>query len=252
MDMKVFEDYAYYYNLFYENKDYSNEALYIHKLIQNYNKGTRNILDLGCGTGKHDLELSKLRYKVHGIDLSSTMIEQALRNEDGNKLSFKVDDIREYRDDIKYDAVISLFHVMSYQCTNEDLERAFKTAYEALNVGGIFIFDCWYGPGVLTDPPVVRIKRVENEKYYIIRLAEPKTDTVNNVVDVNYDVLITDKVSGVTKNIKEIHRMRYLFKPEIEYIMKKVGFKLLDCFEFGKTEMLTNDSWYGCFVGVKI
>ena len=64
--MEVFKDYAYYYNLFYGDKDYSHEAEQVKKLICEYgvNKEVSTILDMGCGTGKHDFELCKLGYQV--------------------------------------------------------------------------------------------------------------------------------------------------------------------------------------------
>ena len=46
--------------------------------------------------------------------------------------------------------------------TNADLLAAFATAREHLNPGGVFIFDCWYGPAVLAERPSVRIKRMED------------------------------------------------------------------------------------------
>ena len=41
----------------------------------------------------------------------------------------------------KYDVVISLFHVMSYQNNNEKILKAFSTAKKHLKANGIFIFD---------------------------------------------------------------------------------------------------------------
>ena len=40
----------------------------------------------------------------------------------------------------------------------------FKTAAKHLKQNGVFIFDFWYGPGVLTDPPALRQKRLENNE----------------------------------------------------------------------------------------
>ena len=48
-----------------------------------------------------------------------------------------------------------------------------STAAKHLKPNGVFIFDFWYGPGVLTDPPVVRLKRLENEEIEVLRIAEP-------------------------------------------------------------------------------
>ena len=42
------------------------------------------------------------------------------------------------------------------------------TARSLVAPGGIFIFDFWYGPAVLADPPAVRIKRLENERMKVL------------------------------------------------------------------------------------
>ena len=73
-------------------------------------------------------------YIVHGVDLSEAMLARAeerkaaLPPEVAARLSFIYGDMRTVRTGETYDAVISLFHVMSYQTTNADLEAAFETA----------------------------------------------------------------------------------------------------------------------------
>ena len=42
----------------------------------NYNKATK-ILDIGCGTGRHSIELAKRGYQVTGIDLSESQLKRA-------------------------------------------------------------------------------------------------------------------------------------------------------------------------------
>lgn len=249
--MKVFEDYAYYYNLFYGDKDYIQEAKYIHDLIQKNNNKSKSLLNLGCGTGRHDLEFNKLGYTVHGIDLSDNMIKQALKNNIKDNLTFEVADIRNYKSNKKYDVVTSLFHVMSYQWINEDLEAAFRTAYNHLEKEGLFMFDCWYGPGVLTDRPAVRVKRIEDENYHVIRIAEPEMNAEKNLVHVNYQILVTEKETGITKEIKETHRMRYLFTPEVEYILNRIGFKNVRTYEYGNENKPTYKSWNAVFIASK-
>src|ERR1051325_10396521 len=84
---------------------------------------------------------------------------QALHAE---RVRFVKGDARNVRLGRRFGAVISLFHVMSYQTTNEDLSASFITAREHLERGGIFLFDCWYGPGVLTDRPSVTVKHLSD------------------------------------------------------------------------------------------
>ena len=220
--MEVFGNYARYYNLLYKDKDYAAEAQFIHQLLKTHAPATQSILELGCGTGKHAALLAELGYEVYGVDLSADMLEQAekrlptLNPEVASKLKFSQGDVRTVRVDRQFDAVISLFHVFSYQTTNQDLEAAFATAKAHLKPGGLLIFDCWYGPAELSDRPTVRVKRLEDEEIIVTRIAEPVIYPNDNLVDVNYQVFIKNKATGTVEEVQELHKMRYLFKPEID------------------------------------
>ncbi len=233
--MTVFGNYARYYNLLYRDKDYAREAQFIHELLQIHAPNTRSILELGCGTGTHALLLAKKGYEVHGVDLSHEMLQQAsdrfsgLPQELASRLAFSHGDIRTLRLERQFDAIISLFHVMSYQITNEDLDAAFATAKAHLKPGGVLIFDCWYGPAVLSDRPTVRIKRLEDEEISITRISEPVMYPNQNLVDVNFQVFIKAKNSGVVEEIQETHRLRYLFKPEIDWLLADFQFEPIEC-----------------------
>ncbi len=99
---------------------------------------------------------------------------------------------------------------------------------EHLKPGGIFIFDVWYGPAVLSDRPSVRVKRLEDNQIAITRIAEPVMYPNDNLVDVNYQVFIQDKSNGEVEELKETHRMRYLFKPEVELLMQELQMELVN------------------------
>ena len=225
--MTVFNEYARYYDLLYQNKDYSGEAEYIHGLIQTRAAGSKSILNLGCGSGRHDRELVMRGYSVTGIDISEEMLMVARNAAEGHRLlKYQHGDIRYIRLEEKFDVVVSLFHVMSYQTSNDDLLGSFRTAHEHLKPGGLFVFDCWYGPGVLTDLPSVRVKELENDALKITRIAKPKLCPNENIVDIDYHIFIRDKCSGRMDEIRENHRMRYLFVPEIIECGKVNNFKI--------------------------
>ena len=252
--MSVFNSYARYYDLLYKDKDYEAEGTYVHKLIQHYAPGANLILDLGCGTGAHAKVLAEKGYTLHGVDSSSEMLESATRrlsdlNRDlATKLSFSQGDIRTVRIDTKYDVVLALFHVMSYQTTNDDLMASFSTVRHHLRRGGIFIFDCWYGPAVLSEKPAVRVKQLEDERIFVHRIAEPVMHPGKNTVDVNYQVIIKDKLNMHVEELREVHRMRYLFNPEIELFSSMHELKLLDNFEWMSGKEPGFDTWGVCFV----
>lgn len=255
--MEVFQDYAYYYNAFYRDKDYREEAGQIVQLLERFGNHGKQILNFGCGTGKHDIELYKLGYQCTGIDLSPVMIDEAKRNaefcqEGGTKMVFSVADIRQYEAERKYDAVISLFHVMSYQNSNEDILNAFISARKALENGGIFLFDTWYGPGVLSDKPVVRVKEVEDEENRLIRVARPVMYDKENKVEVHYEVFVMNKKTSNVKVIQEVHSMRYFFRPELELLLKEAGFELIDNLDGQSLQETDYDSWTSYFIAKAI
>lgn len=182
--------------------------------------------------------------------MSPLMIETAVKIAEKENLNihFSVADIRKFIPERKYDAVISLFHVMSYQNTNDDILSVFRSARASLNEGGLLLFDAWYGPGVLSDKPCVRVREAEDENKKLIRIARPVMRDKENVVIVSYEVLVMDKKTSETSVIREEHSMRYWFRPEIEYFLGRSGFELvdsMDCSTLGETDY---HSWTCYFI----
>jgi len=251
--MTVFGPYSRYYNLLYQDKDYVAEAAYVNGLIRKHLPAAASLLDLGCGTGKHCLLLAEMGYEVTGVDMSKEMLSVAAStiaslNPPPAAIDFHQGDIRSIRLGRKYDVVTSLFHVMSYQTGNEDLQGALDTARAHLKPGGIFIFDCWYGPGVLTDRPVVRIKRLEDAEIALTRIVEPVMYPNLNLVELNYHILAQGKEGGAVEEVKETHRMRYLFRPEMEFFLQKSGMSIVEASEWMTGREPGFDTWGVCFV----
>jgi SAM-dependent methyltransferase len=246
----VFDAYASYYDLLYRDKDYPAEAEYVASHIQNYSPEATTVLELGCGTGAHAEHLARMGYSVHGVDLSTEMLARAEERKSGlpddvaTRLSFAQGDVRSVRTGQTYDVAISLFHVMSYQSTNSDLKAAFETAAVHLSPGGLFLFDFWYGPAVLTQRPETRIRHLENSEIEVIRIAEPEMLVNQNLVDVNYQVFVEDKNTQKIEKLQETHRMRYFFLPELAWY-HGASWTELASEEWISGNSLGADSWSG-------
>ena len=213
----VFDTYANYYDLLYKDKDYEGEVEYIDKIIKKYTDKANSILDLGCGTGKHAELLSHKGYFIHGVDASEKMLEKAnLRARYNSKIQFTLSNIQDFNLKVKFDVVTALFHVMSYLNDDDSINQSLKNIYYHLKEGGIFIFDCWYGPAVLYQRPEIRIKRLSNNDVELTRIAEPVIKENKNVVEVNYDIFIKNNKDNKIFEIKEVHSMRYFFMNEIK------------------------------------
>lgn len=228
--MTVFSDYASCYELLYADKDYPGEAQFVDRLIQSQVDGARDLLELGCGTARHAQLLLGNGYSILGVDQSAEMIQRLreriaeLPADHAQRLELEVADVRSLRTERRFDAVYSLFHVMSYLLKDDDLRAAFATARAHLEEGGAFVFDFWYGPAVLADPPVLRVKRADDAKIEVTRIAEPDHRPEENRVDVHYQVFVRDKASAAVREVRECHQMRYLFVPEIRRLLELEGF----------------------------
>ena len=248
--MPSFSDYATYYDLFYRGKDYAAEAAFVLGLLREHNPGVKSILELGCGTGGHAVHFAEAGCDVLGVDLSERMVERArerfaslppdlrgrFRGMRGDASNFVAPE--------KVDAVVSLFHVASYQTTNEALSGYFRSARSALEPGGLFLFDFWYGPAVLSDRPHARTRQeVADDGTVVTRQTEPVMRFDDNVVDVNYTFGLRGR--GGEQSFCETHRMRYLFLPEIRSLAAETGFAIKRAGAWMTLAPLGDSTWYG-------
>jgi SAM-dependent methyltransferase len=246
-DGVVFGEYASFYDALYRDKDYQAECDYLATTFARFEaRATRTILDLGCGTGNHDLPLTRMGYQVEGVDRSEEMVTQARSKAvtAGLDAEFLTGDVRDFNLSRAFDAVISMFAVISYQCTNEDLLGMMRTARRHLEPGGLFVFDGWFGPAVLMDRPVESSKVVQGENGEIIeRHASPVLDVVGHTVEVRYRV--TRRRDGsVVETIAEAHKMRFLFPQEIALMLEWAGFDLLAMGPFMDLDgVLSGETW---------
>lgn len=255
---QVFDAYARYYDLLYRDKDYVAEAEYVAAHIRKHAPGASRILELGSGTGKHAALLAECGYSVHGVDMSLEMLTLAnerltsLPKDISDRLRFSQGDICNIEIGEQFDAAIALFHVVSYQTSNKALRQTIKTVKHHLKPGGFFLFDVWYGPAVLSDPPTVKIKRMENEEIQITRIAEPQIDMNKNTVRVNYQVFIRNKESDRVEEISEVHKVRYLFRPELDLLFEQHGFNIVMGEEWMTGKKPGPDTWGVCFLSNNI
>ncbi len=89
----------------------------------------------------------------------------------------------------------------------------------------MFICDFWYGPAVLIQRPEERIKIVQDGGDRILRVVKPDMNTLENVVNVHYHI-IRLRGDRLVEETHEKHTMRYYFKPEIDFLLARAGFRL--------------------------
>lgn len=226
---EVFGEYSAFYDALYADKDYESEVDFVERVLERYGAPAgASVLDLGSGTGSHAIPLARRGHRVAGVDRAPGMVEQARSKAAaaGVDVRFEVGDVRSVDLGEMFDAVISMFAVMSYQLTNDDLRAAFGTARRHLDAGGLFVFDAWFGPAVLVQRPAVTEKTLlTQEGDTIRRIARPTLDVISQTVDVAYEVSRRRPDDTVAERTEETHRVRFLFAQEIELLASISGFE---------------------------
>ena len=247
--MSNFQKYSAFYDLLYRDKDYAAEAAYVAQTIRKAIPHARTILELGSGTGRHGRLLAAMGFDVHGIERSPEMVFFARAascppcSETDGSFSCEVGDICTAHLGRTFDAVISLFHVMSYQTTNQSLQAAFQVATDHLKPGGLFLFDVWHGPAVLSQGPSERVKEVADERYRVKRTARPELDTNRSTVKVVYQMNCEDLMSGENVQFSEEHLMRYVFPTEVDLLAQNCGLRKVMTEEFLTGEPSSPSTW---------
>ena len=144
---------------------------------------------------------------------------------------------------LKFDSVIALFHVMSYQTTNDSIRAAFSNAGYHLTSRGLFLFDFWYAPAVLTIKAEKRTKLVEDDLKTIIRHAQPVCFPNENKVRIDYTFIVIDRQKLSVNTFKESHELRYFSLPEIDFLADSAGFKRLSAEEWLTGASPSEETW---------
>ncbi len=233
-----FAEYATFYDALYHDKDYNGECDVLGRIFERFAASrVERVLDLGCGTGGHAAVLASRGYAVTGVDRSAAML--AVAREKSRRLGLTIDlvegDICSWRGGGTWDAVIAMFAVLSYQVSHEEAAAAIETARRHLGPRGLFVFDVWFGPGVLTDPPGQRVKETRDGDQHIIRCASSTLDVARQIVHVHYSVIAVNG-HGSVQTARETHQMRFFFPNELDLVLRGGGFRLVHLCPFGQVD----------------
>jgi SAM-dependent methyltransferase len=191
----------------------------------NFNKQTK-ILDIGCGTGRHDRELTKRGYQVTGIDLSESQLNRAKELAAENKLNinYQVQDARKLKFSNEFDLVIMLcegsFPLME---TDEMNYQILQNATKALKDNGKIIFTTLNG----LFPLFHSVKDfIDNN------IENGNAGCSNNSFDLmtfrDYNTTTFEDDNG---NKKELAcNERYYVPSEITWLLKSLNYKSINIF----------------------
>mgnify|MGYP001822230410 CR=1 FL=1 len=101
------------------------------------------VLDLGCGPGRHALELARRGHNVTGVDRTKAYLRQARYRAVGEGLDveFLEADMREFRRTDSFDVALSLFTTFGYFAEAAQNALVLRNVHESLREGGVLLMD---------------------------------------------------------------------------------------------------------------
>ncbi len=221
---ELFENYA----LKYDQESFAQgtvgECDFIEKEI-GYEKSTR-ILDIGCGTGRHSIELAQRGYTIIGIDLSASLLKRA--EEKALQRNIKVDfqklDARKLTFTDEFDLVIMLCEgAFSLMETDEMNFQILRNAAQALKAEGKLILTTLNGlfPLRRSVTEFINSQAEEGNSTYESRSFDPMTFRDHGVVYCEDDF-------GNRKALQ--CNERYYTPPEMVWLLKTLNFDVIDIY----------------------
>jgi 2-polyprenyl-3-methyl-5-hydroxy-6-metoxy-1,4-benzoquinol methylase len=205
---------------------------------------SRRILDIGCGTGRHAIELARRGYTVVGVDLSDSQLARARQNaaEQTVQVDFRQGDARQLPFQAEFDLAIMLcegaFPLME---TDEMNFHILQGAARALRPGGKLVFTTLNGLFPL----------FHSVKDFLAKAAaEGNAQTTASSFDL---MTFRDRNTTVFEdddgNRKELAcNERYYVPSEITWLLKTAGFRAPEIFgaklgAYSRADALTPDDF---------
>jgi len=198
------------------------------------------ILDVGCGTGRHAIELTKRGYNVIGIDLSESQLRRAREKAEADNLSidFQRQDARNLPFDSEFDIAIMICEGgFSLVETDEMDYEILKNVTKALKPDAKFIF---------TAPNALFPLFNSVDEFYTSTAEDGNSICSDNNFDLltfrSTNVVEFEDDSGNRKTL-ECNERSYV-PSEITWLLKSLGYKTIDIFgarlgEFSREHKLT-------------
>ncbi|MDD3670379.1 MAG: class I SAM-dependent methyltransferase [Sphaerochaetaceae bacterium] len=246
----LFENYGEQYDRESFTRGTLGECDFIEKEL-NYDKSL-NIIDIGCGTGRHAIELTKRGYTVTGIDLSESQLKKA--REKAERENLKIEFLKRDARSLPY---VNLFDVAIMLCeggfplmeTDEMNFEILKNVTKSLKSSAKFIFTTLNGLFPLFN---------SIDDFHETGAKEEGSHYKSNSFDVmtmrDYNVTTFTDDDGYEHKIE--CNERYYMPSEIRWLLKSLGFDTIEIFgakigAFSREDQLTKDDFEMLVVAVK-
>jgi D-alanine-D-alanine ligase len=192
------------------------------------------ILDLGCGQGRHGIELGRRGYEVTGVDLSDYLLDVAAARARaaGVKVRLVKGDMREPIAGASFDIALSLFTSFGYFRDEADDRKVLRAVAGMLRPRGRLLLEILNGQR--------ERERFEPKQWFAVGktavMEERQLDSGGR------RLVVQRTVSTPNARETDVHAIRLYSGPEIEEALRAAGFSDIRLFGDWNGEALTDSS----------
>jgi SAM-dependent methyltransferase len=147
----------------------------------------RNILDVACGAGRHSIPLARHGYRVSGVDLSTSFLEEAQRRAEAEELAiaWHRSDMRALPWHDRFDGALCFGNSFGY-CDRDGTRAFVRSLADALKPGAAFVLET----GAMAESllPALQTRRWM-EAGDILFFSSATYDTALSRLDIEYSFL---------------------------------------------------------------
>ncbi|GAB2786521.1 class I SAM-dependent methyltransferase [Streptomyces daliensis] len=199
-------------------KDYGGEAAVVARHVRTAKPDATTLLDVGSGTGGHLAYFAKEFAHAEGIDLAEGMLEVSRRNLPD--ISVRQGDMRSFRLERRFDAVVSLFSAVGNLKDTAELDETLDTFAKHLVPGGVVVVEPWWFPeNFLPDYVGGSVQTVDGRT--VARVSHTvRQDEGHSRMEVHYTV--GDPADGI-QHFSDVHVMALFTREEYEAAFTRAG-----------------------------
>jgi len=192
------------------------------------------ILDLGCGQGRHGIELGRRGYEVTGVDLSDYLLDVAAARARaaGVRLRLLKGDMREPLAGARFDCALSLFTSFGYFRDEADDRKVLRAAAGMLRPGGQFLLEVLNG----------QREREQFQPRQWFAVGKTAVMEERHLDHGGRRLVVQRTVSTPNARDTDLHAIRLYSGPELEEALREAGFADVRLYGDWNGEALTESS----------
>mgnify|MGYP001326110052 CR=1 FL=1 len=191
-----------------------------------------SVLELGCGTGRVTIPMAELGIDVTGVDLSPIMVCK-LREKAANSgviLKSHVMDMRHLSLDQIYQLVVIPYRGFQTLLDVESQEKCLNSIHRHIEDGSKVIVDMFVPSRELFDQYEdisYQVKEISSGANRVITTVWHRSNFNRHNQTIETCLKIESILGSIVKESKYVDfNLRYLYRPEAEYLFKNCGFRV--------------------------